>query len=61
MVGRSFDELVDEAERAPIACWNFAWLEGRASEERPSWRYFDRVVERAATVSRMLDLRAPAR
>ena len=60
MVGRSFDELVDEAERAPIAGWNFGWLDGRATEERPSWRYFDRVVERAATVSRMLDLQTGA-
>ena len=55
-MGRSFEELVDEAERAPVEDWDFGWLDGRATEERPSWRYFDFVAERAATVSTMLDL-----
>ena len=33
---RGFDELVHEAEVAPIEGWNFAWLDGRAIEDRPS-------------------------
>jgi Methyltransferase domain len=59
-VRRSFDELVEEAERAPIVGWEFGWLDGRASEERPTWHYFERVAEQAATVSRMLDLQTGA-
>jgi SAM-dependent methyltransferase len=55
-VRRSFEELVAEAERAPIGGWDFSWLEGRAFEERPSWRYFDLVAERARRVASLLDL-----
>jgi SAM-dependent methyltransferase len=51
-----FDELIAEAEAAPIEGWDFSWLEGRATEDRPSWRYSERVADRAAGVSRMLDL-----
>lgn len=36
---RSFDELVAEAEQADATGWDFGWLNGRATEERPSWRY----------------------
>ena len=57
---RSFNELGNEAEHAPIGVWDFGWLDGRATEERPSWRYFDRVAERTATVSRMLDVQTGA-
>jgi hypothetical protein len=55
-VGRSFEELVAEANDAPVRGWNFAWLEGRASEERPGWHYSELVAERMATASTMLDL-----
>lgn len=54
----SFDALVEEAERAPIAGWDFGWLDGRATEDRPSWQYSERVAERAAAASRMLDLQS---
>lgn len=54
-VAGSFEELVGEAERAPAA-WDFSWLAGRADEHRPSWRYFERVAERAPNASRLLDL-----
>lgn len=59
-MGRTFEELVGEAARAPVEGWDFGWFDGRATEERPSWRYFDRVAERAATVSSMLDLQTGA-
>jgi SAM-dependent methyltransferase len=55
---RSFDALIEEAEHAPIDGWDFSWLEGRATEERPSWRYSERVAERAAGATRMLDLQS---
>jgi hypothetical protein len=35
----SFDELVSEADGAPVDGWDFSWLDGRATEERPSWGY----------------------
>jgi SAM-dependent methyltransferase len=57
-VAVTFEELIAEAEAAPIEGWDFTWLEGRATEERPSWRYAERVAERAARTSRMLDLQA---
>ena len=49
-----------EAELAPVGGWDFGWLEGRALEERPSWRYFDRVSERAAVCSSLLEVEAGA-
>ena len=53
---QSFDELVAESIAAPISGWDFSWLDGRATEERPSWRYSERVAERAIAATRMLDL-----
>ena len=53
-----FDDLVDEAERTPIEAWDFSWLNGRAVEERPTWRYFDRVAERVPSVSALLEVQA---
>jgi SAM-dependent methyltransferase len=57
-VAVTFEELIAEAQRAPIAGWDFTWLEGRATEDRPSWRYSERVAERAARASRMIDLQS---
>ena len=36
-MSRSFDELVSEADAAPVDGWDFSWLDVRATEERPSW------------------------
>jgi SAM-dependent methyltransferase len=54
----TFEELIAEADTAPIAGWDFTWLEGRATEDRPRWRYSERVAERAARASHMLDLQS---
>jgi SAM-dependent methyltransferase len=54
----SFDDLVAEADAAPIEGWDFSWLDGRAAEERPSWRYAERVADAAATATRMLDVQS---
>ena len=53
-----FDQLIQEASAAPADTWDFGWLQGRATEERPSWRYFDRVAERAQHAHRLLDIDA---
>jgi SAM-dependent methyltransferase len=53
---QSFDELIAEAVAAPISGWDFSWLDGRATEERPSWHYSERVAERAVGAACMLDL-----
>jgi SAM-dependent methyltransferase len=54
----SFDELISEATAAPIHGWDFSWLEGRASEERPSWHYSEMVADRIRRTSTMLDLQS---
>jgi SAM-dependent methyltransferase len=55
---RPYAELIAEAEAAPIEGWDFSWLDGRATEERPTWRYSERVAQRAAGATRMLDLQS---
>jgi SAM-dependent methyltransferase len=52
----SFEVLVAAAQAAPIDGWDFSWLDGRAYEERPSWRYAERVAQRVGTATKMLDL-----
>jgi SAM-dependent methyltransferase len=54
----SFEELIAEARAAPIEGWDFSWLAGRATEERPSWRYSKIVAERINSASTMLDLQS---
>lgn len=51
----TFEELVAEADAAAGA-WDFAWLEGRATEQRPSWGYHRLVGERMRTASTALDI-----
>ena len=55
-VERSCEALIEEAEAAPIEGWDFGWLEGRATEERPSWGYSGLLAERARDASSLLDL-----
>jgi SAM-dependent methyltransferase len=53
---RAFDDLVSEAAAAPIDGWDFSWLDGRATEERPSWGYQRQMSRRLTTASAALDL-----
>ena len=48
---RTFDDLIAEADAAPVDGWDFSWLDGRATEERPSWGYQRLLRGRLATVS----------
>jgi len=53
---RTFDELVDEADQVPVDGWDFSWLEGRATEERPPWGYARGVARRLEQARTALDL-----
>lgn len=55
-MSRTFEELLAEAEAAPVEGWDFSWLEGRATEERPSWGYQRALGRRLARVSSALDI-----
>jgi SAM-dependent methyltransferase len=52
----AFDELVAEAAAADVSGWDFSWLEGRATEQRPSWGYQRLISGRLATASAALDV-----
>jgi SAM-dependent methyltransferase len=54
--GGNFDDLVVEGESVPVEGWDFAWFEGRATEERPSWGYANLVVQRMPYVESALDV-----
>jgi SAM-dependent methyltransferase len=53
---RDFDALVAEADAAPVDGWDFSWLDGRATEARPSWGYQQLLGQRLSTVDSALDL-----
>ncbi len=53
---RTFDDLVAEAESADVTGWGFGWLEGRATEQRPSWRCSRVLAARLAQVRSVLDI-----
>ncbi|WP_406311255.1 methyltransferase domain-containing protein [Streptosporangium sp. NBC_01639] len=53
---RTFDELVAEAESVSVDGWDFSWLDGRATEERPSWGYARLMGERMAQATAALDI-----
>ncbi|WP_424211060.1 class I SAM-dependent methyltransferase [Streptomyces sp. BI20] len=52
----TFDHLVAEAESVSVAGWDFSWLDGRATEQRPSWGYQRLLGERLAGVHSVLDV-----
>ena len=51
-----FDALIAEAEAADVTGWDFSWLDGRATEERPPWGYQQLLGERLAQVGAALEL-----
>ncbi|MEZ0069517.1 hypothetical protein ABIA32_005562 [Streptacidiphilus sp. MAP12-20] len=53
---RSFEELVAEADSVSVAGWDFSWLDGRATEERPSWGYQRLLGARLASAGAALDI-----
>jgi SAM-dependent methyltransferase len=55
-MARSFDELLDEAAAVPVEGWDFSWLDGRATEQRPSWGYQRLLGGRLAAATAGLDI-----
>lgn len=55
-VVRSFEELVDEAAAVPVEGWEFSWLDGRATEQRPSWGYQRLLGGKLAAATAGLDI-----
>lgn len=52
----AFDDLVVEGDSAAVDGWDFSWLEGRATEQRPSWGYQQLMSQRLAAASSALDI-----
>lgn len=51
-----FDGLLLEGSSEPTEGWDFSWLNGRATEARPSWNYFESLSKRMGTVDTVLDV-----
>ncbi|MGI5205907.1 class I SAM-dependent methyltransferase [Spirillospora sp. CA-108201] len=56
MTGRTFDDLVAEAATVSVDGWDFSWLDGRATEQRPSWGYGRLMSERLGRARAALDV-----
>jgi hypothetical protein len=53
---RSFPDLVDEAAAVDASGWDFSWLIGRATEERPPWGYSRTIAARLPHATAALDI-----
>ena len=53
---RTFEELVGEAATVDVTGWDFGWLDGRATEERPPWGWARLLASRLDGVSSALDV-----
>ena len=51
-----FDRLLDEGNTEPVEGWDFSWFNGRATEARPSWKYFEGLTERIGAANAVLDV-----
>lgn len=51
-----FDTLVSEGDSEPTEGWDFSWFNGRATEGRPSWGYFESLRKRMVTADAVLDV-----
>jgi SAM-dependent methyltransferase len=53
---RTFEELIAEADAVDVSGWDFSWLDGRATEERPPWGYQRQMGERIGRAHLHLDI-----
>ncbi|WP_228556712.1 hypothetical protein [Myxococcus sp. AB025B] len=57
-MSRSYEDLEAEAASVSVEGWDFSWLDGRATEQRPSWGYPDDArAEAEAAGLDVIDLR----
>lgn len=52
----TFASLVEAGASADVSGWDFSWLDGRATEERPSWGYARQLADRLGRASASLDI-----
>jgi SAM-dependent methyltransferase len=52
----SFEELIAEADAVDVSGWEFSWLDGRATEQRPSWGFQKLMGQRMAQATAALDI-----
>jgi SAM-dependent methyltransferase len=52
----TFEQLIAEGESVPVEGWDFAWFDGRATEERPRWGYSRLLAGRMARAAAGLDI-----
>jgi SAM-dependent methyltransferase len=52
----TFEKLVAQGAAEPVDGWDFSWLAGRATEQRPSWGYTRTVVGRLQEAPAVLDI-----
>ena len=53
---RTYQDLVEEAASVSVAGWDFSWLDGRATEARPSWGYQRLMSARLKSATAALDI-----
>ncbi|PWH05611.1 SAM-dependent methyltransferase [Brachybacterium endophyticum] len=51
-----FEDLLEVGASADVSGWDFSWLEGRATEERPPWGYARLLAEQLTTATASLDI-----
>lgn len=51
-----YKNLVEEAQKASFAGWDFSWLDGRLTQEDPPWDYVGSVKEHIKKAQSLLDL-----
>ena len=52
----TFEELIAVGESADVTGWDFSWLDGRATEERPPWGYARQLSDRLGRARSSLDI-----
>ena len=53
---KSFEALIAEADAVDVTGWDFSWLAGRATEERPPWGYQKLMGEKIGQAALTLDI-----
>lgn len=56
IVAEVFDALIAAGDSADVSGWDFSWLDGRATEERPAWGYARQLADRIGRASALLDI-----